>query len=104
MKVAATRLAAAEHMPWPLLLAASLAMFTVAASGTTRAPFLIDMARDLSASVPLIANLVAITSIAWGITSIIAGAGSDRWGTRPFLIGGPLGLAVATAGVATGGS
>jgi predicted MFS family arabinose efflux permease len=91
-------------MPWPLLLAASLAMFTVAASGTTRAPFLIDMARDLSASVPLIANLVAITSIAWGITSIIAGAGSDRWGTRPFLIGGPLGLAVATTGVATGGS
>ena len=68
-------------------------MFTVAASGTTRAPFLIDMARDLSASVPLIANLVAITSVAWGITSIFAGAGSDRWGTRPFLIGGPLGLA-----------
>ncbi|MEA2853772.1 MAG: transporter, family, inner rane transport protein, partial [Rhodospirillaceae bacterium] len=57
-----------------------------------------------SASVPLIANLVAITSVAWGITSIFAGAGSDRWGTRPFLIGGPLGLAVATVGVATGGS
>ncbi len=93
-----------DRLPWPLLLAASLAMFTVAASGTTRAPFLIDMARDLSASVPLIANLVAITSVAWGITSIFAGAGSDRWGTRPFLIGGPLGLAVATVGVATGGS
>ena len=92
------------RMPWPLLAAASLAMFTVAASGTTRAPFLIDMARDLSASVPLIANLVAITSISWGMTSMIAGAGSDRWGTRPFLIGGPLGLAVATMGVATGGS
>jgi predicted MFS family arabinose efflux permease len=89
-------------MPWALLTVASLAMFTVAASGTTRAPFLIDMARDLSTSVPLIANLVAITSVAWGITSIIAGAGSDRWGTRPFLVGGPLGLAVATIGVANG--
>jgi DHA1 family inner membrane transport protein len=100
----ATRFAMRERMPWALLLAASLAMFTVAASGTTRAPFLIDMARDLSASVPLIANLVAITSVAWGITSIFAGAGSDRWGTRPFLIGGPLGLALATVGVATGGS
>ena len=95
----ATRLALHDRMPWALLLAASLAMFTVASSGTTRAPFLLDMARDLSVSVPLVANLVAITSIAWGITSIFAGAGSDRWGTRPFLIGGPLGLALATIGV-----
>jgi predicted MFS family arabinose efflux permease len=91
-------------MPWPLLIAASLAMFTVAASGTTRAPFLIDMARDLSASVPLIANLVAINSITWGITSIFAGTGADRWGTRPFLLGGPLGLAVAATGIASAGS
>ena len=93
-----------DRLPWPLLCAASLAMFTVAASGTTRAPFLIDMARDLSVTVPFVANLVAITSISWGITSIIAGAGSDRWGTRPFLIGGPLGLALSAAGVASGGS
>jgi predicted MFS family arabinose efflux permease len=100
----ANRLAARERMPWPLLVAASLAMFTVAASGTTRAPFLIDMARDLDASVPLIANLVAINSITWGITSIIAGAGADRWGTRPFLLGGPLGLAVAATGIAHAGS
>src|SRR5262249_20922257 len=104
MKIAATRFAVQERMPWALLAAASLAMFTVAASGTTRAPFLIDMARDLSASVPLIANLVAITSVSWGLTSMIAGPGSDRWGTRPFLIGGPLGLAVSTIGVALSGS
>jgi MFS transporter, DHA1 family, inner membrane transport protein len=104
MKIAAMQVARRERMPWTLLTVASLAMFTVAASGTTRAPFLIDMARDLSVSVPVVANLVAITSIAWGITSIIAGAGADRWGTRPFLIGGPLGLAAATIGVATGGS
>ena len=104
MKAAAARFAMRERMPWVLLSVASLAMFTVAASGTTRAPFLIDMARDLGTSVPVIANLVAITSVSWGITSIVAGAGSDRWGTRPFLVGGPLGLALATIGVATGGS
>jgi MFS transporter, DHA1 family, inner membrane transport protein len=52
----------------------------------------------------MIANLVAVSSVTWGITSIIAGAGSDRWGARAFLIGGPLGLAVTTMGVATGGS
>jgi MFS transporter, DHA1 family, inner membrane transport protein len=98
------RASLSERMPWALLAVASLGMFTVAASGTTRAPFLIDMARDLSVSVPVVANLVAITSIAWGITSIFAGTGSDRWGRRPFLIGGPLALALATIGVAAGNS
>jgi predicted MFS family arabinose efflux permease len=99
----AAELTASDRLPWALLIAASLAMFTVAASGTTRAPFLINMARDLSVSVPTVANLVAITSVSWGMTSMIAGPGSDRWGTRPFLIGGPLALALAATGVATAG-
>jgi MFS transporter, DHA1 family, inner membrane transport protein len=98
------RLALSGRMPWALLTTASLAMFTAAASGTTRAPFLIDMARDLVVSVPLVANLVAATSVAWGITSMLAGAGSDRWGRRPFLIGGPIALALASVGVATADS
>ena len=91
-------------MPWALLIAACLGMFTAAGSGTTRAPFLIDMARDLHSSVPIVANLVAMTSIAWGLVSMVAGAWSDRWGRRPFLIGGPIGLACASAGVATADS
>lgn len=74
-------------------------MFAAACSGTTRAPFLMDMARDLATGLPLVANLVAITSIAWGISSVMAGAGSDRWGRRPFLIGGPIGLAACMVGV-----
>lgn len=91
-------------MPWLLLIAAGLTMFTVTAAGTTRAPFLLDMARDLSVSVALVANLVAASSVAWGISSMFAGAGSDRWGRRPFLIGGPLALAIAAVGVAHAGS
>jgi predicted MFS family arabinose efflux permease len=51
------------------------------------------MARDLSASLPMVANLMAATSIAWGVSSVFAGAASDRWGRRPFLVGGPIGLA-----------
>ncbi|MGE0233627.1 MAG: MFS transporter [Flavobacteriaceae bacterium] len=89
------------RMPWPLLAAASLAMFTAAASGTTRAPFLIDMARDLSTSVPFVANLMAMTSVAWGLSAMVAGAASDRWGRRPLLVGGPIALAGASAGIAT---
>lgn len=75
-------------------------MFAASCSGTTRAPFLIDMARDLDAALPLVANLMAMTSIAWGVASLAAGAGSDRWGRRPFLTGGPVALAACMAGAA----
>lgn len=97
-------LALPERLPWALLFAASLAMFTVGASGTTRAPFLRDMARDLAVGVPLVANLVAASSISWGITSILAGMGSDRWGRRKFLVGGPAALVFAAIGIATSAS
>lgn len=92
-----------ERMPWPLLAAAALGMFAAASSGTTRAPFLLDMARDLDTSLALVGNLVAATSVSWAIAGLLAGAGSDRWGRRPFLIGGPLALTGALAGVATAG-
>src|SRR5215211_7855578 len=91
---ATTAPAALPPMPWALLAAACLGMFTASCSGTARAPFLIDMARDLATSLPLVANLMAMTSVAWGIASVAAGAGSDRWGRRPFLVGGPLALAL----------
>lgn len=91
-------------MPWALLAAACLGMFAASSSGTTRAPFLIDMARDLDTSLALVANLMALTSIAWGTASLLAGAGSDRWGRRPFLIGGPIGLALCMVLVSRAGS
>jgi DHA1 family inner membrane transport protein len=88
-------------MPWALLVAGALAMFAAGSSGTTRAPFLLDMARDLSTSMPLVADLVAATSISWAITGMLAGAWSDRWGRRPFLILGPFALTFALIGIAT---
>ena len=91
-------------MPWALLAAACLGMFAASCSGTTRAPFLLDMSRDLATSLTLVANLMAMTSIAWGVASMAAGAGSDRWGRKPFLIGGPLGLALSMIGVSQGES
>ncbi|HKU96016.1 MAG TPA: MFS transporter, partial [Vineibacter sp.] len=90
-------------MPWLLLAAACLGSFAASASGTTRAPFLIDMARDLSVNLVLVANLVSMTATAWGVTSLVAGVASDRWGRRPFLIGGPIGLALSMAGVVQAG-
>jgi predicted MFS family arabinose efflux permease len=91
---------AAPRMPWALLAAACFAMFAASCSGTARAPFLLDMARDLSVGLPWVANLMATTSVMWGTASLVAGAWSDRWGRRPFLIGGPIGLAACMVGVA----
>ena len=86
-------------MPWALLVASCLATFAVTSGGSTRAPFLLDMARDLEVGLPMIANLFGLTSVAWGITSFLAGSGWDRWGRRPFLIGGLVALALSLAGV-----
>lgn len=88
------------RMPWALLAAACLGMFATSSSGTTRAPFLLEMAEDLATGVPMVANLMAMTSISWGIASLFAGSASDRWGRRPFLLGGPIGLALCLVGVA----
>ena len=99
--LATTRPPVDVPMPWALLAAGALAMFAASASGTARAPFLLDMARDLATSMPLVADLVAATSISWAVTGMLAGAWSDRWGRRPFLILGPIALAFTLAGVAT---
>lgn len=83
-----------KAMPWALIAAACLGSFAATSSGTTRAPFLLDMARDLDVSMPLVANLVSLTSIAWGIASALGGWLSDRFGRRILLTIAPLALAV----------
>src|SRR6266545_2014060 len=91
-------------MPWALIAAASLGMFACTSSGTTRAPFLIEMARDLSVSMPLVANLVSLTATAWGVSSAVAGWLSDVMGRRLVLVASLFGLAVTLAGQALAGS
>ncbi len=69
-----------------LIGAACLGSFAATSSGTTRAPFLLDMAHDLDVAMPLVANLVSLTATAWGITSALGGWLSDVIGRRPLLI------------------
>ena len=82
-------------MPWALIGAACLGSFAATSSGTTRAPFLLEMSHDLHVGMPLVANLVSMTATAWGITSAVAGYLSDRFGRRPILIAAPFALALA---------
>lgn len=85
-----------------MVLALCFATFLVTGNGVAVSPFLLEMARDLGTDLAAVANLVAMSSITWGIASLFAGAASDRLGRKPLLIGGlcvlilsPLGVALA---------
>ncbi len=86
-------------MPWALVIACCIGMFAATASGSTRAPFLIEMAADFAVGLPAIANLFGMTAVFWGIASFLAGKGADRWGRRFFLVAGPAGLAASLVAV-----
>ncbi|MBL0898649.1 MAG: MFS transporter [Reyranella sp.] len=93
-----------RNLPWALIGAACLGSFAATSSGTTRAPFLIDMAQDLGVAMPLVANLVSLTATAWGLTSALGGWMSDMIGRRPLLIAAPFLLALTLAAQAAAGS
>jgi len=91
-------------LPWALIGAACLGSFAATSSGTTRAPFLLEMAHDLDVAMPLVANLVSLTATAWGITSALGGWMSDVIGRRPILIVAPFALALTLVAQAAAGS
>ena len=93
-----------RDLPWALIGAACLGSFAATSSGTTRAPFLIDMAQDLDVAMPLVANLVSLTATAWGLASALGGWMSDVVGRRPLLIAAPFLLALTLAAQAAAGS
>ncbi|HYX03427.1 MAG TPA: MFS transporter, partial [Reyranella sp.] len=59
---------------------------------------------DLDVSMPLVANLVSLTSVTWGVTSAVGGWVSDRIGRKPVLVSGLGTLALAMAAQALAGS
>jgi MFS transporter, DHA1 family, inner membrane transport protein len=83
-----------------MLLALCFATFLVTGNGVAVSPFLIDMSRDLGTDLAAVANLVALSSITWGIASLLAGAASDRLGRKPLLLGGLCILVLSPLGVA----
>jgi DHA1 family inner membrane transport protein len=95
---------APRALPWALIGAACLGSFAATSSGTTRAPFLLSMAHDLDVSMPLVANLVSMTSISWGLASAVGGVMSDWLGRRVLLIGGLFCLSLAMVAMANAGS
>jgi DHA1 family inner membrane transport protein len=85
-----------------LLLGALCAgVFLVTSAGASTAPFLNDIARDLSTSLPAIAHLFSIQALFWGIASLVAGMVSMRVGQRTLLVGGILLIGFMRLGLAT---
>lgn len=82
-------------MPWRLIVAGCIGMFAATATGSTRAPFLPDMAADVNTSLAAIANLFGVTAAAWGVSSYIVGHLSDRFGRRLFLLLCPILIGIA---------
>jgi len=91
---APANLTRAVAMPWALLAAGALAMFAAASSGTTRAPFLLIWRETSPQACPSSRTSSPPPQSPGPIAGMLAGAGSDRWGRRPFLILGPF-LSVA---------
>lgn len=91
-------------LPWALIGAACLGSFAATSSGTTRAPFLLEMSHDLGVAMPLVANLVSLTATAWGVTSAFGGWMSDVIGRRPILMAAPFALALTLIAQAAAGS
>jgi DHA1 family inner membrane transport protein len=87
-------------MLWTL----TLGTFLTTSSGTTRSPFLLDMARDLDTDLTSIGNLMAVTAVAWGIMSLVAGTVSDRIGRKAILVSAIITVGVAMIGTGTAGS
>lgn len=87
-----------------MLLALCSATFLVTGNGVAVSPFLLDMSRDLGTDLAAVANLVALSSLTWGLASLVAGAASDRLGRKPILVGGLGILVLSPLGVAAAGS
>jgi DHA1 family inner membrane transport protein len=85
---------------WFVLFSLVLASYLANVSAMALTPFLLDIARDLDADLAAMGMLLAVSSVTWGIVSIFAGVASDRFGRRPVLMAGLLGLAVAPLGLA----
>lgn len=83
----------------PGISVALLLMICPLLYGTTismLAPLLVVLAREFSSTVPALGQIVAATSLAWAPAAILFSPFSDRFGRKPLIVFGLLGLGLTT--------
>ncbi|MFN8632742.1 MAG: MFS transporter [Chloroflexota bacterium] len=83
-----------------MLTSLMVAMYLGNVSAIAMTPFLLDIGRELEADLGAMGVLLSVGSITWAVVSIFAGVVSDRFGRRPVLLAGLVGLALAPLGLA----
>ena len=84
-----------------MLVALSAAAFLISTSGVVMSPFFHAFAQALVTDLAAVANLFSVLAFTWGVSSLLAGAASDRFGRRPILIASVLLMGIAQAGFAS---
>jgi predicted MFS family arabinose efflux permease len=95
-----TQLPSRRRSGWFVLLSLVLASYLANVSASAMTPFLLEIARDLDADLTAMGVLLAVGSITWAVVSVFAGVASDRFGRRPVLMAGLLGLTLGPLGLA----
>lgn len=90
-----------ERQMMTMLVALCAATFLVTSAGTSTAPFINPLTRDLAATLPEVAHLFSVQALAWGIASFVAGMVSDRLGRRVILVCGVVLMGVTRMGFAS---
>lgn len=78
---------AAAALPLGLLAVGGAGMFMSGSIGTGRAPFLLQMAGDLSVDIVVLSHMLAGSSVAVGVSSFFTGPLAGRLGRRGLLVG-----------------
>jgi len=81
----------------PVILACFLAIFIAYTSAFILGPMLDAMGREMGLSITAMGQLTAITFIPWGLTAPLLGPLSDRWGRKPVVLVGLLGISLSNA-------
>ena len=92
--------AAPAAYPLVLLATAGTGVFMAAATGMTRAPFLLQMAHDFQVDLVLVSHLLSITATTWGITAFFTGPLGTLFGRRRVLMGGQIVIGLSMIGIA----
>jgi predicted MFS family arabinose efflux permease len=90
----------ASPYPLALLALAGTGVFMAAATGMTRAPFLLQMARDFATDLVMVSHLLSVTAVTWGVTAFFTGALGAAFGRRRVLMGGQVVLGLSMVGIA----